>query len=262
MGLLASRLERITQKHVGLQILPRHYPFVADALLGASKDVLGEAATPEICAAWVEAYWFLANLLIARETDLYRQTAAAPGGWNAWRDFAVESTKQESEITCSLVLAPLDGKPVLRHRSGQYLKFNVDVPGATQIKHNYSISSGPDDRAYRITVKREAGPGLPPGLASNGVHDQADVGTVLEVAPPSGEFFLDEDSPGSIVLLGGGGGLTPMVSMLDAIVRSGSGRPTWYVHGAQNGRVHAMREHVRPLAAGAQGVVSDVLQQA
>jgi nitric oxide dioxygenase len=42
LGLLASRVERITQKHVGLQILPRHYPFVADALLGASKDVLGE----------------------------------------------------------------------------------------------------------------------------------------------------------------------------------------------------------------------------
>lgn len=48
LGLLASRVERITQKHVGLQILPQHYPFVADALLGAIKDVLGEAATPEI----------------------------------------------------------------------------------------------------------------------------------------------------------------------------------------------------------------------
>jgi nitric oxide dioxygenase len=56
------------------------------------------------------------------------------------------------------------------------------------------------------------------------------------------------------VLLSGGVGLTPMVSMLEAIVRSGSGRPTWYVHGAENGRVHAMREHVRALAAGAQGV--------
>lgn len=201
-------------------------------------------------AAWGEAYWFLADLLIARETDLYGQTAAAPGGWNGWRDFAVESTKQESEIIRSLVLAPLDGKPVLRHRPGQYLTFNVDVSGTTQIKRNYSISSGPDGRAYRITVKREAGPGLPPGLASNWVHGQADVGTVLKVAPPSGEFFLDENSPGPVVLLSGGVGLSPMMSMLEAIVRSGNGRPTWYVHGAENGRVHAMREHVRALAAG------------
>ena len=43
LGVLASRVERITQKHVGLNILPEHYHFVAEALLGAIKDVLGEA---------------------------------------------------------------------------------------------------------------------------------------------------------------------------------------------------------------------------
>ncbi|ACL60514.1 NO-inducible flavohemoprotein [Methylobacterium nodulans] len=254
LGVLASRVERITQKHVGLQILPRHYPFVADALLGAIKDVLGDAATDQILAAWGEAYWFLADLLIAREADLYAQVAAAPGGWNGWRDFAVASTKQESEIIRSFVLAPVDGGPVLRHRPGQYLTFTLDVPGAGEIKRNYSISSGPEDRTYRITVKREAWPGVPPGLASNWLHDQAGVGTVLKVAPPSGEFFLDEASTGPVVLLSGGVGLTPMVSMLEAILRAGSGRPTWYVHGAENGRVHAMRDHVRTLATGAQGI--------
>jgi nitric oxide dioxygenase len=77
---------------------------------------------------------------------------------------------------------------------------------------------------------------------------------VLKVAPPAGDFYLDESGIGPVVLLSGGVGLTPMVSMLEAIVRSGSGRPTWFVHGAENGRVHAMREHVRALAGGAQGV--------
>ena len=48
LGVLGSRVERITQKHVGLNILPEHYHFVAEALLGAIKDVLGEAATPDI----------------------------------------------------------------------------------------------------------------------------------------------------------------------------------------------------------------------
>jgi nitric oxide dioxygenase len=51
LGVLASRVERITQKHVGLHILPEHYPHVADALLGAIKDVLGDAATEQILAA-------------------------------------------------------------------------------------------------------------------------------------------------------------------------------------------------------------------
>ncbi len=167
LGALASRVERITQKHVALNILPQHYPFVAEALLGAIKDVLGEAATDEILEAWGEAYWFLADLLMAREASIYSRLAAAPGGWNGWRDFVVESTKPESEVIRSFVLVPADGRGVMRHRPGQYLTFALDqVPGAGRLKRNYSISSGPEGRAYRITVKREASPGGTPGLAS------------------------------------------------------------------------------------------------
>jgi nitric oxide dioxygenase len=254
LGVLASRVERITQKHVGLNIRPEHYPFVAEALLGAIKDVLGDAATEEVLTAWGEAYWFLADLLMAREASIYSRLAAAPGGWNGWRDFAVEGTTPESEVIRSFVLVPTDGRGVLRHRPGQYLTFTLDVPGAGHLKRNYSISSAPEDRAYRISVKREARPGVPPGLASNWLHDHAGPGTVLKVAPPAGEFFLDEKDDGPVVLLSGGVGLTPMMSMLEAIVRSGGGRPTWYIHGAENGRVHAMGEHARELASQARNV--------
>jgi nitric oxide dioxygenase len=52
LGALAPAVERIAQKHVGLNILPEHYPHVAEALRGAIKDVLGDAATDEILAAW------------------------------------------------------------------------------------------------------------------------------------------------------------------------------------------------------------------
>src|ERR671910_3359405 len=97
LGVLASRVERITQKHVALNILPEHYHFVATALLGAIKDVLGDAATEEVLEAWGEAYWFLADLLMAREANIYARLAAAPGGWSGWRDFAVENTELESE---------------------------------------------------------------------------------------------------------------------------------------------------------------------
>ena len=96
LGVLAGAVERIAQKHVALNILPEHYPYVADALLGAIQDVLGEAATPEICAAWGEAYWFLAELLIGREATIYRDLARKPGGWNGWREFMVESVTQKA----------------------------------------------------------------------------------------------------------------------------------------------------------------------
>lgn len=59
---------------------------------------------------------------------------------------------------------------------------------------------------------------------------------------------------GPVVVVSGGVGLTPMVSMLEHIVYSGSGRPTWYIHGAENRRVHAMGEHVRDLAAQARNI--------
>ena len=70
LGALAPVVERIAYKHVGYHILPEHYPFVANALLGAIREVLGEAATDEVLAAWGEAYWFLANILKAREAVL------------------------------------------------------------------------------------------------------------------------------------------------------------------------------------------------
>ena len=144
LGVLASRVERITQKHVALNILPEHYHFVATALLGAIKDVLGDAATEEVLEAWGEAYWFLADLLMAREANIYARLAAAPGGWNGWRDFTVESTTPESEVIRSFILVPADGRGVMRHRPGQYLTFALDVPGAGHLKRNYSISSAPE----------------------------------------------------------------------------------------------------------------------
>jgi nitric oxide dioxygenase len=254
LGVLGGAVERIAQKHVALNILPEHYPFVARALLSAIQDVLGDAATPDICSAWVEAYWFLAELLIGREAAIYREIASHPGGWNGWRDFIVESVTDESEIIRSFVLRPADGGDVMQHRAGQYLSVLIEVPGYGLLKRNYSISSGPNDQSYRITVKREATPGVPPGLVSNWLHDRARLGTVIKVAAPAGDFFLEQSQTTPIVLVSGGVGLTPMMSMLEAISAATPERPCWYIHGALNGRVHAMGDRMRRLAARATGI--------
>ena len=118
LAALAPAVEGIAQKHVGLNILPEHYPYVAEALLGAIEDVLADAATEEILAAWGEAYWYLADVLIARERLIYQGLAAAPGGWNGWRDFTVTEKRRESEVITSFLLRPADDGPVLRHRPG------------------------------------------------------------------------------------------------------------------------------------------------
>lgn len=257
-GVLIGAIERIAQKHAGLNILPEHYPHVATALLGAITDVLGEAATPQILDAWGEAYWFLAEVLIGRETEIYREHAEAPGGWLGWRDFVVDRVERESEVISSFYLKPADGGGVILHKPGQFLTFRLDLPGHGLVKRNYSISSAPNAEGYRISVKREPAPeGQPealPGLASGWLHAHARPGTVLQVAPPAGEFVLEAQAEGPVVLVSGGVGLTPMVSMLETIAANNDGRPTWYVHAARSGRVHAMGERVRRLAAGAPNI--------
>lgn len=68
---LAAPVQRMVARHVECGVRAEHYPHVADALLPAIRDVLGDAATEEILAAWGEAYWFLADLLIDKEKALY-----------------------------------------------------------------------------------------------------------------------------------------------------------------------------------------------
>lgn len=257
LGVLAPAVERIAQKHVGLQILPEHYPHVAEALLGSIAEVLGEAATDEILAAWGEAYWFLAKLLIDREKTIYGELAGAEGGWSGWRDFLVQELRRESAVITSLVLRPVDGGPVVRHRPGQYLTFWLDIPGHPSLKRNYSISKAADGQTYRITVKRE-----PSGLASNWLHDHAWPGTALKVAPPAGEFFLPERQERPVVLLSGGVGLTPMVAMLETIVALHPDLPAHFVHGTLDGSTHAMGPHVRTLVAGRTKLTATTFYQA
>lgn len=242
LGRLGSAVERIAQKHVGLQIQPQHYPYVADALLAAIADVLGDAATDDIMTAWGEAYWSLAEILMGREKTLYTEAATVEGGWSGWRDFVVADRTVESGVITSFLLRPADGKPIALHRPGQYLTFLIERPGEIAQRRNYSISSAPNGESYRISVKREPG-----GVVSGWLHDRAVSGTILKVAPPAGEFFLPADQVRPVVLLSGGVGLTPMVAMLESLAGRSPSTPVQYIHGALDGSVHAMGDHVRDL---------------
>lgn len=75
LDVLTPAIERIASRHVATHIRPEHYPAVAAALLPAIKDVLGDAVDDSVLDAWGKAYWFLADVLISREADLYGQAA-------------------------------------------------------------------------------------------------------------------------------------------------------------------------------------------
>lgn len=75
LEVLTPAIERICARHVATHIKAEHYPAVAEALLPAIKDVLGDAVDEKVLAAWGEAYWFLADIMINRERALYADAA-------------------------------------------------------------------------------------------------------------------------------------------------------------------------------------------
>ncbi|WP_395495907.1 NO-inducible flavohemoprotein [Acetobacter sp. KSO5] len=248
---LGGMVERIAEKHVGLNILPEHYPAVGRALLGAIAQVLGDAATPEIMDAWAKAYGLLADVLINRESQIYKAHETAPGGWAGWRPFTIQSRTPESALVTSFDLVPTDGKPVMAHKPGQYLSFSLTVPGHGNQRRNYSISSAPNGRSYRISVRRAE-----KGLVSGWLHDSAQVGTDVLVSAPAGSFTLPSPQSAPIVLLSAGVGLTPFIAMLEARAAAAAHgcpasahAPLQYIHGTDTPRTEAFGALVRDLSA-------------
>ena len=70
---LKSMVEKIAHRHVQTHVQPEQYSIVGECMLQAMQDVLGEAATPEVMAAWAEAYQALAEVFIHREHEIYEE---------------------------------------------------------------------------------------------------------------------------------------------------------------------------------------------
>ncbi len=170
-----------------------------------------------------------------------------------FRTLIVDRKVPESDTITSFYLVPEDAKPLPSFIPGQFLPFRLDIPGQpTPLTRTYSLSDRPNPEYYRLSIKREPPPGdrpdLPPGRSSNYFHDRVEAGTRLRARSPRGKFYLDPKGERPVALISAGVGLTPMISMLNAIVEAGSGRPVWFIHGARNGREHAMGAHVRAVA--------------
>ena len=196
------------------------------------------------------------------ETARLRQRQAArqeQWAWTGFRKFQVVRKQPESadQSIVSFYLQPHDQKPIPGFAPGQFLTFRLPVPGeAKPLVRCYSLSGPPSLDApqpeYRVSIKRvPANPKDPeskPGRCSNFFHDQVAVGDLLDVKPPSGHFVLDLEKDNPVVLIGGGVGLTPMISMLSAIVAANPQREVWFFYGVRHSREHAMADQMKQLA--------------
>ena len=249
-SVLAPVINLIANKHASIGIRAEHYPIVGKHLLASIREVLGEAASDELINAWGVAYGALADVFIEAEGKLYTDACTRDGGWSGWRSFRIVDKVRESAEIMSFHLAPSDGGPLPEYRAGQYTCVRVFVPelGVMQPRQ-YTLSEAPGQGHFRISVKRDAGTvSTPPGRVSTRLHDAHQVGDLIDLAPPFGDFHLDEACSTPVVLISGGVGITPMIAMLNRLTAMARARDVQFVHACRNAEVFAFGEHLRAVA--------------
>ncbi|MGW0410219.1 FAD-binding oxidoreductase [Streptomyces collinus] len=205
-------------------------------LFAAIAEILGDAVTAEVAAAWTEVYWLMANALIALEKRLYAQSEQQ--GWREWK--VVERLDETADVA-TFRLRPVDEGPVAGYRAGQYVSVGVTLPdGARQIRQ-YSLTAAPGSPERRFAVKRVTGAGAgPDGEVSGHLHAHVREGDVLWLSAPYGDLVL-EDTEAPLLLASAGIGVTPMIAMLEQLALTGHRAPVTVVHADRSPAAHALR---------------------
>lgn len=184
--------------------------------------------------------------------------ASIKGKWKGFKPFLVDKKVPEdvNETICSFYLRPVDGGVLPTYKPGQYLTFKLllkdeEADKPLTVIRCYTLSDSPNHDYYRITVKKVPGSEdllkMPPGVSSYYFHDHIEVGSEVLVKMPQGQFHLTENDNTPIVLIGGGIGITPMLSILNAVMESNTKREVWLFYGVRNGSEHIMKEHLQQL---------------
>ncbi|MBB2750528.1 UNVERIFIED_ORG: ferredoxin-NADP reductase [Rhizobium aethiopicum] len=168
-----------------------------------------------------------------------------------FRPFIVVRKVRESSTICSFHLAPQSPEDWRPFEAGQFLTIQVPIAAGGSVARNYTVSSAPTEVGlYRITVKKELAPsvGIEDGRSSCWLHDIVEEGSILNIDRPRGAFKLDRSSRRPVILLSGGVGITPTVSMLK-VLAADSDRPVWFIHACDSGEVHALADEVEALCS-------------
>lgn len=241
---LLGAVAHIANKHVSVGIRAEHYPIVGKHLIASIKEVLGDAATPELIDAWTAAYMPLADVLIGAEKAIYDKNAVAEGGWTGWRFFKVAEKSKQTDNVTSFKLVPVDNGKMPEVKAGQYISVRVFVKGQDLIQPRQYTVVKADATSLTIAVKKvEAVEKSPAGMVSNTLHNDINEGDVVEVSFPVGEFNLPEGN-GELCLLSAGIGITPLFAMLKEAVQKDPTRKISFVHVCKNKEAIPFREEL------------------
>lgn len=240
---LLPAVEKIAQKHTSFQIKPEQYNIVGEHLLATLDEMFSPGQ--DVLDAWGKAYGVLAGVFINREAEIYQQNANKTGGWEGTRPFRIVAKTPRSALITSFEFEPVDGGAVADYQPGQYLAVWLKPEGFPhQEIRQYSLTRKADGKGYRIAVKREDG-----GQVSSWLHNSANVGDVVHLAAPAGDFFMSVENNTPVTLISAGVGQTPMLAMLDTLAKSSHTAQVNWFHAAENGDVHAFADEVKTLGS-------------
>ncbi|WP_313683570.1 NO-inducible flavohemoprotein [Pantoea sp.] len=243
LEVLLPAVEKIAQKHTSLNIQPEQYAIVGENLLATIQELLNPG--DEVLQAWGKAYGVLAEVFIQREEAIYRASAAKTGGWRGAREFRIRAIQPQSSVIKSFELEPVDGAAVVDFLPGQYLAITLRPESQGNLQHRqYSLTHQPNGQFYRIAVKRED-----QGAVSNWLHDEAQVGDVVQCAAPAGDFFLQAEPATPVTLISAGVGQTPMLAMLASLAEQQHPAAVTWLHATEDGQQHAFAGEVQALGS-------------
>lgn len=173
-------------------------------------------------------------------------------GWEGFRKFKIAKLVKEGGNVTSVYLEPHNKKKLPPFNPGQYLTFNWRIPGEKRPAIRcYSLSDSPKDDFYRISVKKvpppRDNPDAPAGLVSNFIGDSLNEGEIIDVKAPDGGFFLEPYDSTPVVLLGGGIGVTPVLSMLKTLKDLDSQREVHFFYGVRSSNDHALKNEIEDI---------------
>lgn len=212
-------------------------------------------------AVWVRRWQFdrrqfeLSQKLLRRQLDLPAEPSAPADDfrWNGFRKFLVHSVQQESRDCVSFELVPEDERPLPFYFPGQHITVRLSIPGQSRhVVRCYSLSDAPHPDRFRITVRAVSAPrgaaDIPPGVASNFLHQAVRAGDRVDVKAPSGSFYLDLNDRRPTVFLAGGIGITPLMAMLNTLAQHKIKREVLLLYGVHDGEHHTFKKSLAEIA--------------